>query len=32
MALIMNITWSINPEKLAQFLAELSVKLPVTRA
>ena len=32
MALIVNITWSINPEKRAQFLAKLSVKLPVTRA
>ena len=32
MAIIVNITWSIQPAKHAQFLADLSVKLPVTRA
>ena len=32
MALIVNITWFVKPEKRAQFVAELSGKLPVTRA
>ena len=32
MALIVNITWYVKPEKRTQFIAELSGKLPVTRA
>ena len=32
MALIVNITWFVKPEKRTQFVAELSGKLPVTRA
>ena len=32
MALIVNITWFVKPETRAQFVAELSSKLPVTRA
>ena len=32
MALIVNITWFVKPEKRTQFIAELSSKLPVTKA
>lgn len=32
MALIVNITWFVKPEKRIQFIAELSGKLPVTKA